>query len=1195
MFVRNSTVYYSASDLTAAVACEWALMRKLDAKLGRVDAVPEKDDPMLARAGVLGGVHEQRALQDYLTRYGTHRPGQPGGVARIAEPVPKTDAGALAAAMAETVAALRDGADVVYQGTFFRDGFVGFADFLIRTDQPDPSLAAGSASYEVYDTKLARKAKITALLQLAAYAGQLRALGISVGPSVHLLLGNGITSSHRLRDIEPVFADRLDRLRHMFDVRMAAGRAIEWGEPGYTACGRCAECALQVREHRDVLLVAGMRGPQRDRLAAAGITTIDQLAGSAGDVPGVGSGALETLRDQARMQLDAPPEGEPGQREVRYRVHDPQGLAALPEPDDGDIFFDFEGDPLWSDEGGRDWGLEYLFGVIEHDTSASGGRSTRFRPFWAHSRSEEREALREFLDYVQDRRRRHPRLHIYHYADYERSHLQLLCGRHGLGETILDELLRENVFVDLYPIVKRSIRVSSASYGLKALEPLYMGGEGRQTSVADGGESIVAYVDYAVLVAAGHQTEADARLAEIAEYNRYDCLSTLRLRDWLAERAREAGVGPRGSIAPTRAGDRELEREEDRVREGLLDSIAGIPAVDRDSDQQALALAAAAIEYHRREEKSYWWEHFNREISPVENWADTRDVFVVEHADVITDWRRADGKRTDSRVLRLRGTLAPGSRLAVNDSPFVMYQDPVPDACSAVPSGHRGEHNRCTILSVAEVGKQTEILLDERGAKDCAGWVSVPVALTPSAPIPTAAQRRAILEWGDSLLAQLPSLPGDPSLDLLRRVPPRLADNAALPAIAQGGSVESIVAALLRMSNSSLAVQGPPGSGKTYVGAKVITELVARHGWKVGVVAQSHEVVENLLRRVVGDGLGRDLVAKRSSGRGYSTPPVWTVLGSNEDVLLFQQEHADAGFVLGGTAWDFANPAKVPRRALDLLVVDEAGQFSLANTIAVAVSSRNLLLLGDPQQLPQVSQGLHPEPVDTSALGWLSDGHQVLPERLGYFLDQSWRMHPQLCAAVSELAYEGRLTARLPDTTDRALTGIAPGLHPVPVTHWGNATASPEEAQRVVELVRQHLGLPWTDPSVGRMKDPLRPSDVIVVAPYNAQVAVIRELLDAAGFSETQVGTVDKFQGQEAPVAIVSLTASSPVDVPRGLSFLLLRNRLNVAISRAKWAAYLVHSPALADYLPTTAQKLAELSAFLRLSRGGRQIPAGRL
>lgn len=1174
MFVRDGAAVLSASDLRAAVECEWAVLRGLDAKLGRVAAVPEPEDALNRRAAGLGDAHERRQLDAYLAEFGEHVPGRRGGVAMIPLDGDRTDPAVLDAAQARTLAAVRDGADVVFQATLHDGSFVGFADFVLRTGE----------GWEVADTKLARRAKVTALLQVAAYADRLGALGVPVAPTVRLLLGDGSDSVHRLADVAPLYDLRMRRLREQVDARIADPVPIAWGAPGVAACGRCAECAAQIEAARDVLAVGRLTVRQRERLLAAGITTIDEFAASDGPVEGIGAAALQRLRLQARLQLAA--EREPGR--VDAEVIDADALAALPAPDPGDVFFDFEGDPLWTDDHVT-WGLEYLFGSVVLED----GREV-FRPFWAHDREQEKRALLDFLHWIAERRRRHPGLHVYHYADYERSHLQALCARHGVGEAILDELLREHVLVDLYPVVLRTVRISDPSYGLKRLEPLYMGDRLRRSEVTTGADSVDAYVRYAALAEAGRDGEAAAQLAEIADYNEYDCASTRGLRDWLLALADDRGVRRRPPLPEDAPADSELAREEDLIRDALLARIADVPAAARTGDQQAVALAAAAIEYHRREDKTFWWEHFNREIAAVDDWAEQKDVLVVDEAAVLDDWAREEGDRSDRRVLRLVGALAAGSGLAAGDDAFVMYDDPVPAACGAVPLGQRGEHPRGAVQRVTPLpdGRTAVDLVEHAGRRDgvpCEPWAELPFALTPHAPYNTRSQRAAILEWGRRV-ADRPDRP-DPVLDVLRRIPPRTVDGGPLRSSAEP-SAAAMVRDLLRLDRSYLAVQGPPGSGKTHVGAQVVATLVLEHGWRVGVVAQSHAVVENLLDRVVGAGVPAERVGKRVSSAG--TLGRWTPIRPDRPVgfRLWTGQQA-GGYVVGGTAWSFSDANQVERKELDLLVVDEAGQYSLANTIAVGVSARNLLLLGDPQQLPQVSHGLHPEPVDTAALGWLSRGHDVLPAEYGAFLPETWRMHPALTAAVSDLSYEGRLGSREPDTTDRALAGVLPGLHPLPLHHTGATVESPVEAQAVVELVRSHLGLAWTDPGEGRLDDPLDQDDLIVVAPFNAQVALIRSALAAAGFDRVRVGTVDRFQGQEAVVAIVSLTASSPAEVPRGIGFVLNRNRLNVAISRAKWAAYLVHSPALADHLPRDARGVAELSGFLRLALGApHPVPA---
>ncbi|MCU1408860.1 MAG: helicase [Microbacteriaceae bacterium] len=1188
MFLLDGDVVTSASDLTAASKCEFAFLRKLDAKLGRIEAVADKADAMLERTSRLGDEHEVRVLEAYRRQFGS-------GVVEIDRPerMARDD---LEGVAADTVRAFTGGTDVVFQATFFDSGFgagsvsfIGFADFIVH--QPD-------GSWLVQDTKLARHARVTALLQLAAYAEQLERVGVRPTNTVELLLGDGSVSEHRLSDIRPVYRKRRERLLQIIGERVSAGPGpdaapVAWGDPRYTVCGRCDTCEAEVQAHRDLLLVAGMRVTQRARLAAVGIRTIDELAASSDlltEIDGIADSTLQGLRTQARLQVTAT-EGQPPPVEV----YNPAALAVLPEPNPGDIFFDFEGDPLYTEGAAvgsvQQWGLDYLFGLIEPDGT--------FRAFWAHTWAEEKQALRDFLDYLGARRARYPNMHVYHYASYERTHLLSIAARHGLGEDEVDQLLRANALVDLYPLVRKTMRVGSRSYSIKKLEPLYMGDELRVGEVTNAADSITEYATAMELRANGGVDEAQRMLDSIADYNRYDCVSTLRLRDWLLARAAERGIRTGGPLPESELD----ELEPSPLRDALLalaggvhpggDAAAGIPissgaqvVPERTADQTAAAFAAAAIDYHRREQKSFWWGHFFRLEYPIDEWQDTRDVLRIEDARVERDWYREGKQRTDRRELRLRGRLAPGSSIKPGEQagPFLLYDYPGPFQ----NPGTRDDARAYRPVRVLEVSDDGSILIEETLPPGVDPYRAQPIALAPAAPPSAGQQKPAIDEWAQAIVDARPHWPREPIGDILRRVPPRTRPGQLAPVLASNeGSdrVGAVVASLLDLDRSYLAVQGPPGTGKTYLGAHVITALVRDHKWKIGVVAQSHAVVENLLCAVVKAGLDKTLVGKVPKASSDPTDAVFTLL-AREGHLMFGAEHAESGFVLGGTAWDFSNPARVPRHSLDLLVIDEAGQFSLASTIAASMGARNLLLLGDPQQLPQVSQGTHPEPIDQSALGWVSAGHDVLPAELGYFLAESRRMHPAVTAPVSRLSYEGQLHAH-PVASSRSLDGVEPGLHTVPVEHVGNSIESPEEASVVVALVRSVLGTRWTDPTEGRFGKPITEADLIVVTPYNAQLTRVREALVAAGFGAVRVGTVDKFQGQEAAIALVSLAASSADDVPRGMSFLIMKNRLNVAISRAKWAAYLVYSPALTEYLPVTPAGVAELSAFITLVESG--------
>ena len=1141
MIVVDDVVVWSASDLTAAVDCEYGFVRRADYLLGRARPVEKAPDGLEQRIAALGDQHEQRILERYREAGTVVMPGK--------AMLPVTAASASAAADAAMRAFTSD-ADVVYQPAFFDGEFFGYADFVERTD----------AGWLICDAKLARSAKPQALLQLGAYADQLLGRGVPVAPTVSLLLGSGERVDVRVADVLPVFRERRERLRTLLSTHRAGDGPIGWGDDEVTACGRCAECEDAAEAHHDVILVAGVRTSQRQRFVEAGIRTIGELAESGAAPDGIPATTFEGLRAQARMQWAQLRAGDDAP--VAYELTDDAAstLALLPAPSPGDLFFDFEGDPLY-DEGDPDRvGLEYLWGVMDADGA--------YTPRWAHSRADERAALIEFLTEVAARREKYPDMHIYHYASYETSALKRLAMSNQVMEKPLDDLLRSEVFVDLYATVRGAIRVSTRSYSIKKLEPLYMGDELRSDgddAVADGGASVVSYHEYRDLIR-DDPAEAEKRLEALAAYNAYDCRSTLRLRDWLLDRATDAGVRER--IVPQEKNETGEELSTgDPVFLDLMARAEPVGRAGRSAQQQAYALLATSLDYHRRESKQFWWGHYDRLSHPVGEWQRARDIFVVESARVEKDWELPAGKRNWFRTVRLTGDWTPGSRPG---AALVVYPTPAPSACKGPDRAPFAAGSAVEIR--AEVGPRDIELIESR--KPAEVFDDLPVALMPTPPPGTDNLQKAIRSVAESVQqsAQLPDLA---VTDLLAGRAPRLVDGGPLPT--DGDPIANVVAALVGMTNSYVAVQGPPGTGKTYSGSRVIKELVERRRWRIGVVAQSHAVVENVLTAVVKAGLNPALVGKHKDNIKTAAPE-WTAAPKIDRYL---EANTETGCVVGGTAWDFTNDKKIRPGSLDLLVIDEAGQFSLANTIAVSIAADRLLLLGDPQQLPQVSQGTHAEPVDQSALGWLLGSHPTIPADRGYFLAQTHRMHPDLCARVSTLSYEDRLHSA-PTASDRHLDGVEPGLHVVSVDHTGNRTESPEEADAIVAGVRSVLGAAWTE-SADAAPRPLEAREILVVAPYNAQVQVVRAALEQAGLPEVRVGTVDLFQGQEAPIVFVSMTASSHGDVPRGMGFLLNRNRLNVAVSRAQWACYLVRSTTLTAFMPASTAGMLELGAFIGL------------
>ncbi len=1199
---EEGRIVWSASDLKAAAECEFAWLRAIDARLGRVPAVEEPEDLTLERAGRLGNVHERRVLDAYVADFGD-------GVIEITE-ARSSDAVALADAVTQTIAALASDAAVIYQAAFATSDFVGFADFLVR----DPSTGSGpSGRWMVQDSKLARHARVTALMQLAAYVDQLDRLGVERSDHVELLLGDGTVSRHAVDDLLPVFRLRRERLAALIaDRRLdlgAEGEAIAWGDPrgelGVIACGRCATCDAEVVTARDLLLVAGMRPVQRERLRATGIESIDALATTATTPAGMNPDTFAMLRTQARLQLESPagtpplfpPAVTPALVErsstgsgtalerdetpvpalppvPTFEVVAPTALGALPRPDHGDLFFDFEGDPLYTEvpppgrEDAAQWGIDYLFGWVDD--------REQYTALWAHSFADEKRALESFLDIVNLRRMQHPGMHIYHYAPYEPTHLLAMAARHGVREADVDRLLRDGVFVDLYPIVRRALRVGSRSYSIKKLEPLYMGDEVRTSDVQKGDDSIVRYVEARALADDGREEGAKEIFDDLADYNRYDCVSTRRLRDWLVDRAREAGLRPSPNPEP---GETAYEPS---VRALTLTSLASAHPEDS-SDALTLRLGAAAIDYYPREAKSFWATHFLRLREPVSVWEETRDVAVIDptRSQVVEDWHFLEsGRGGERRILELRGELAPGTRLSEDSTPFALYSLPAPYPFEAHP---RWIHSYRSVRVVAVLDDGAIV---EETAVDGVTWSELPIALTPAAPPRALNQQVAIDAWADTVIAAAPVLPEDPASDIMSRRPPRtLRSEGGLPP-STGDDVEAIVQAVTILDRSYLAVQGPPGTGKTYVGSHVIARLVRDRGYKVGVVAQSHAVIENMLDRVVAAGVPREQVAK--------APKVPRCHGH----LLHPDHQERDGGVHGRAARRVrrrrhgvglqprgTHPARQPgppghRRSRSVLPrIDDRRIARLAEAPAPRRSAA--ASAGEPGHAPRAGGHLRPR---------LGHGRRRRdPPEYGYFLARTWRMHPAVAEPVSRLSYEGELAAH-PSTALRSIQDVAPGVHPLPVRHHGNATRSAEETAVVVGLVGDLLGRTWsdirTDDSGEMTRLPPRPltqRDLIVVTPYNAQQVLVEEALTAAGFGEVPVGTVDKFQGQEAAVAIVSLAASSGRDAPRGLEFLLLRNRLNVAISRAKHTAFLVYSPGLLDDLPRTPEGVGRLSGFARL------------
>ena len=1138
MQLLDGKLVYSASDLIGHGDCSHMTALSIANKLELVDIEPTQVAGMAALAGKRGGEHERQVLEHMKSK---------GSTVTDLTGLPHETREELVSSAAKTKAALDRGDQLVYQGIFFDGTFLGYPDFLIRID--DPKYQRGY-TYEVWDAKLKRSLSAHAVLQMAAYSRQLNKLGFEHAEYIHAYLGDMTIADYLLTDaltyLEKVSTEYEQLLKAkaqspspIWSSRIAACEMCKWSKV----------CETGREQARDLSLVANLRKDQRKQFIAGNIKTIEQLASASDEARpiGISTDTFDRLRHQAKMQ--AKQDGDPS-KTVSHEVFSDRGLALLPAPSQGDIWFDMEGDPFAL----APHGLEYLFGAITHD-----GDVDEFTSFWAHSAQEEKKAFEDFVDWVQARRATWSDLHIYHYASYERTRMTNLASRYATREAIIDDWLRNGILVDLLKVVQQSIRVSQRSYSIKKLEPLYE--FERHEEVQTAGDSVVDYESYLELIDNDENNKAQVKLDGIEAYNKADCESTRFLDLWLREIANARNV-PFYEFELKEPEDKEPLAEKE-IREALLKDVPVEPEL-RNPVQQARALLAAAMGFHNREAKAQWWEHFNALEGSAESWVGQDKVAIVTSAES-SDWNEPTSARAAARR-KVTVTVEGGEGLRIGSGRKLNI------VFDSFPGGEEDPHNTTRYAIQCDVSETPDgayMISVPRSSKDV-NWAPDPVAMIPESPTNSDPIHNGTVSAALQARNTLPTLPAGPGFELLLRNPP---GKGKVELHKTGDLEKDITASLLEIDQDYLAVQGPPGTGKTYTTARVLKTLVEKHGWRIGVVGQSHKVIENVLKAAMEAGLDKSKIAKETKDKStnfeWNTPSkIENWLGSNS-----------GGVLIGGTAWVFRRNAIVDMPLFDLIVIDEAGQFSLANAISMATVAKRLLLVGDPQQLPQVSQGSHPEPVDESALSWLLGDSEVIKPEFGYFLPKSYRMVSALCEPVSRLSYRNELKSA-PEADQRKLADSQSGLNLVPIPHSENGTFSVEEADKVLEIVRSLIGKSWTDKEHVRN---LKASDIKVVAPFNAQVSLINKLLKANGLGEVLVGTVDRFQGQEATVVIMSMATSSPGEVSRGLDFLLSRNRLNVAISRGQWATYLIYSPEIAKIDAKTPEQIRLVSGFLSL------------
>ena len=1128
-----SGLQLSASDLVGHLQCRHLTHLDFQALNGQLQR-PHFHDPLLAILIERGERHEH----DYLVR-----------LANAGYEVIQIEGVGVTQSLADqTLEAMRRGPAIISQAALIQGAWSGRADVLRRIDVPS---ALGDWSYEVIDTKLARETKGGTVLQLSLYSDLLAQTQGTTPESMYVVTPGAdglIQQSYRTG----AFAAYYRYVKRRLEETLARRARIQTYPEPTEHCEICnwrVNCEAQRRLDDHLCLVAGITKLQTAELSRHDVNTVEKLATISLPLPWKpdrgARQSYERVCQQARVQVEG--------RTAHKPVYEPLpqaaglGLSRLPTPSPGDVFFDIEGDPFVGTSG-----LEFLFGWVslEADQALAGCQASIYVGEWALTREEEARAFKRFVDFVMSRWDQHPDMHIYHYAPYEPSALKRLMGRFALCEDEIDRMLRGGLFVDLYTIARQSVRASVESYTIKNLEAFY--GYERPTPLADARRALASL--QGCLELDDLEGVTDEVKSVIAAYNRDDCISALRLRNWLEQiRTDEIAQGaeiPR-PVPSSPEPSEKLDERQQRIADLVHQLTAHVPLdpADRNPEQQAQWILAHTLDWYRREQKSVWWEYYRLVDLPPED---------------LLDERSALSGLTFKETVRGSGNV-PTHRYTFPPQETEIRREDVLCAAASTDGKDFGE-----VEAISLEERTVDIKKRGRTATDH------PTAVFKHDLVRATPKPEALLRLG-KYVAQHGLSSGERYLaarDLLLKRAPRLGNQPLrLP---NETPVEAAIRIAPKLAGGILPIQGPPGAGKTYTAARMICALVSA-GKRVGITANSHTVIRNLLNKTVeaADALGIELQCIQKPKSKQEAAHRIRSTTDNRELLAAIGPTCQ---VAGATAWLWSREDAM--EVVDVLFVDEAAQMSLADVLAVSHACKTLVLLGDPQQLEQPIQGSHPEGTASSALDHILSGQATIEEGRGLFLDETWRLHPDICSFTSDLFYGGRLHSKKGTEiqTLRSTSRInGAGLRFLPVKHQGNRNASVEEADQIRDLVEEILQAPSTWTYRDGKEKSLTLQDILIIAPYNAQLFELQARLPGA-----RIGTVDKFQGQEAALVIYSMTTSSREDAPHGMEFLYSLNRLNVATSRAMCLCILVGSPALFEPDCRTPHQMQMANAFCR-------------
>ena len=1023
----------------------------------------------------------------------------------------------------ETVKAMKDGYEIIRGGILMQNDWVGETDFLVKDLNSKSNF--GSFSYVVHETKNTKKTKVDHIIQAGLYTLMLKDVQGSAPSFFNIILKEFVVDEIQFDKVSNYILFNKEKYESFIfkDLEKAKPEKCSF----CNICDWINVCEKQWIESDNLNQIGNIHKSHVKKLISSGINTIEDLAKKEEtfEVKNLNRDIFKRLNISAKLRKEYEKTNKACFRIIDENLNIEKGFNLLPENQDGDLFFDIESVQDHVVNGG----LEYLFGIYYVEN-----KKEKFKTFWAHTEEEEKNNLINFFDFTEKHFKKYPNAKIYHYASYEITALRKLVAKHNTHGSIYDRYLRLFKFVDLFGIVKNCILTSENSYSIKNLEKFY---DFKRTGDLKKGDASQDF--YANWI----ETKNQNLLDEIEFYNKQDCHSTYELRQWLI------------SIRPQECKwYHPATKEDDKIEKPFeikLGEYFDYINKRKLKNKNIQTIVSQVLGFFRRDNRPDYRLFFERKN--------------MSHEELVEDTECIGYMTQVEEPYREKNSN--------------VYTFSFPDQEYKIKKGDRPVNANNVLLgeseSVGEVFEEVDQKNNIIKLKKSTKGELLPHTLSIGKRQPPLVNdlEAATYRYIDSLFLGEKKEYGAINGILAKEIPKIKGIKPGDPIINSNNFIEEIPKVILNLDNSYLFIQGPPGTGKTTQASNAIAELISK-GKKIGVSANSHRVIHNLISKVESVCEKKKinfLGLKKGNSNNEESVYEGKFISTSFDDKNYEGFLAGDYQLFAGTKYHF--PKVHYDQKLDYMFVDEAGQLTTADIIAIGTAAKNIILIGDQMQLPQPSNADHPGESGKSILEYLLEGKDTVSNVKGIFLNTTFRMHPKINDFISENFYEGRLlcsdiTSKRKINFDKNSQIKKNGIHFISANHTDCSQKNEIEGKIINNLYKELSKCEFED-EFGTVRK-INNKDILTISPYNIQVNYLKSILP----KESRVGTIDKFQGQEAAITIISMTSSDSENLPRAKDFFFNRNRLNVAISRAQLMSVMIFNPLL---LQTSARLVDEI------------------